>query len=117
MWCGSRCRPAVCAGALRRYFERRGDRLQLANRHRPIFNLTISNVPGPPFPLYSFGARLVADYPMGPIFDGALNITVMSHLGSMFFGLVACREAVDDVWFLAGALEESLQELVRAASA
>ena len=58
--------PALLGRAARLY-----SRMQLANLHRPVFNVTISNVPGPPFPLYSAGARLVANYPMGPIFDGA----------------------------------------------
>jgi len=103
--------PAVAALAARLY-----SRTKLADRHRPFFNLTISNVPGPPFPLYSFGARLVANYPLGPIFDGgALNITVMSYMGSMCFGLVACPEAVDDVWSIAAALVDSLDELKKAA--
>ena len=50
--------PAVAARAARLY-----SRMRLADRHRPVFNVTISNVPGPPFPLYSAGARLVAYYP------------------------------------------------------
>src|SRR6266487_2378495 len=65
--------PAVFARAVSLY-----SRMKLADRHRPIHNLVISNVPGPPFPLYFAGARLLAIYPMGPIFDGAaLNLTVM----------------------------------------
>ena len=105
--------PAVAARAARFY-----SRLQLASRHRPFFNLTISNVPGPMFPLYSYGSKVVASYPIGPIFDGgALNITVMSYLGQMFFGLNACREAVPDVDAIAYDIEGELQELMKAASA
>ncbi len=71
--------------------------MKIADRHRPLFNVTISNVPGPPFPLYSAGARMVAMYPMGPIMDGgALNMTVMSYMDTMNFGLVACRETVSE---------------------
>ena len=84
--------------------------------HRPAFNVTISNVPGPPFPLYSAGARLVANYPVGPIFDGAgLNMTVMSYQDSMDFGLLACPDVLADVWSLADGLADALAELTKAA--
>ena len=64
----------------------------------PLFNVVISNVPGPPVPLYLAGARVMGVWPMGPIIDGAgLNITVMSYLGSVNFGLVACREVAPDL--------------------
>jgi diacylglycerol O-acyltransferase len=72
----------------------------------------ISNVPGPQFPLYCAGARLVANYPVSVITDGlGLNITVMSYCGSLDFGIVADREQMPDVGKLMGWLEESLAEL------
>jgi WS/DGAT/MGAT family acyltransferase len=105
--------PAVAARAARLYSN-----MKLADRHRPLFNVTISNVPGPDFPLYSAGARMVAMYPMGPITDGgALNITVMSYMGKMCFGLVACRETIPDVWSIATGLQTALDELKKAADA
>jgi diacylglycerol O-acyltransferase len=104
--------PAVAARAARLYSN-----MKIADRHNPLFNVTISNVPGPNFPLYCAGARMVAMYPMGPIFDGAgLNITVMSYMGSMHFGLVACRETVARVWDIAHHLGDSLEQLVKAAA-
>ncbi|HVF74270.1 MAG TPA: wax ester/triacylglycerol synthase family O-acyltransferase [Acidimicrobiales bacterium] len=103
--------PAVAARAARLYSN-----MRMADRHTPLFNLTISNVPGPNFPLYSAGARMVAMYPMGPIFDGAaLNITVMSYMGQMNFGLLACRETVPRVWDIAQYLGDALEELKKAA--
>ncbi|HEV7886082.1 MAG TPA: wax ester/triacylglycerol synthase family O-acyltransferase [Acidimicrobiales bacterium] len=103
--------PAVAARAARLYSS-----MRLADRHNPFFNVTISNVPGPGFPLYSAGARMVAMYPMGPIADGGgLNITVMSYMGQMFFGLVACRETVPKVWNIAHYLNDALEELKKAA--
>jgi hypothetical protein len=55
---------------------------------------------------------------MGPIFDGGgLNITLMSYMDSLDFGLVACSDVVDDVWFIAEALTEALDELTKAADA
>ena len=104
--------PGLMARAARLY-----SRTKMADRHRPLFNLTISNIPGPPFPLYSAGARLIAYYPMGPIFDGGgLNITVMSYMDRMDFGLVACRDTVPDVWDIAHGLTDALEELKKAAS-
>lgn len=103
--------PAVAARAARLYSS-----MRLADRHNPLLNVTISNVPGPNFPLYSAGSRMVAMYPMGPIADGGgLNITVMSYMGQMFFGLVACRETVPKVWNVAHYLNDSLEELKKAA--
>jgi diacylglycerol O-acyltransferase / wax synthase len=90
-------------------------RLGLADRHRPIHNLVISNVPGPPFPLYYAGARLVAAYPMGPVMQGAgLNVTVMSYMDNVDVGFMACRELVPDVWDLPGYVDEAMAELLAA---
>jgi WS/DGAT/MGAT family acyltransferase len=103
--------PALAARAARLY-----SRTKVADRTRPLFNVTISNVPGPNFPLYSAGARMVAMYPMGPIADGAaLNITVMSYMGSVYFGLVADRDSVPQVWDLARNVDAALVELKKAA--
>lgn len=105
--------PALAARAARLY-----SRMKAADRHRPLFNVVISNVPGPPFPLYCAGMRLVAYYPMGPIFDGiGVNITVMSYQDSMDFGLLACRETIPDVATLADGLHVSMEELAKAAAA
>lgn len=105
--------PAVFGRAMRLYA-----RMGLADRHRPVFNLTISNVPGPPFPLYSAGAKLEANYPLGPILDGsALNITVMSLEDKLDFGLLACPDVVDDVWTISDGLGTALDELLTAADA
>jgi diacylglycerol O-acyltransferase len=105
--------PAIAGRAARLY-----SRTRMADRHRPLFNVTISNVPGPPFPLYSAGARLVANYPLGPIFHGGgLNMTVMSYLDQLDFGLLACPDLLPDVWALADGLSESLAELSKAADA
>jgi WS/DGAT/MGAT family acyltransferase len=105
--------PSVAARA-----ARLASSMRVMERVNPIFNLTISNVPGPPFPLYSAGARMVAMYPMGPIADGAaLNITVMSYMGTMYFGLVGCREVVPDVGVIAAHVDDALDELRKAAGA
>src|SRR4029079_16885426 len=105
--------PALAGRAARLY-----SRTRMADRHRPLFNVTISNVPGPPFPLYSVGARMVAHYPMGPIADGGgLNITVMSYLDQLDFGLVACKDLIPNVWSIAEGLGAALEDLKKAATA
>ena len=104
--------PAVAARAARLY-----SRVQGSGRLRPPFNTVISNVPGPNVPLYMAGGRLVAWYPMGPIADGqGLNMTVMSYLGTIHFGLVACPELVPDVQRLADHVVDALEELQKAAA-
>ncbi len=71
--------------------------LRLAEKHPVVHNLVISNVPGPPVPLYFMGARINALYPLGPVFHGAgLNITVMSNAGEVHVGAIACRESVPE---------------------
>jgi WS/DGAT/MGAT family acyltransferase len=86
--------------------------MNLADSHRVIHNLVISNVPGPPFPLYLAGAELVAAYPMGPIIDGAgLNITVLSYRDHVDIGFLADRDLVPDVWDLAALVQPAFDEL------
>ncbi len=89
--------------------------MNLANVHRPVHNLIVSNVPGPPFPLYFAGAEAVAAYPMGPVMEGCgLNVTVFSYIDSVDIGFMVDRELVPDVWDLAQAVEPALDELVAA---
>jgi diacylglycerol O-acyltransferase / wax synthase len=91
--------------------------MRLSERHPVVHNLIISNVPGPPIPLYFNGAKLVGLYPLGPIMDGAgLNLTVLSNMDSVGFGFISCRELVPDVWDLAEAVPDALAELVAAAN-
>jgi diacylglycerol O-acyltransferase len=90
--------------------------LRLAERHRPIHSLVISNVPGPDFPLYMGGAVIVAAYPLGPVMDGAgLNITAMSYRGVLNWGLIACSESVPGLELIAAAIPDALDELRAAA--
>ena len=91
-------------------------RFKMLERLPPLHNVIVSNFPGPAFPLFFSGARMVAAYPMGPVMDSApLNITVQSYMGTMFFGLVACRDAVPEVWDVAEYLDDALNELSKAA--
>ena len=82
---------------------------------RPQWNVVVSNVPGPQFPLYCAGARLVAHYPVSVITDGlGLNITAMSYDGHVDVGIIADRDQMPDVWQLIGWLDDSLAELEKA---
>lgn len=90
--------------------------LRLAERHRVVHNLVISNVPGPPMPLYLLGARVDGLYPLGPVFHGAgLNLTVMSNAGRLHVGALACRETVPDVDALVAWFPAELAALAAAA--
>lgn len=86
--------------------------LRLADRHPVVHNLVISNVPGPPVPLFFAGARIESLYALGPVFHGAgLNITVVSTAGSLNVGVIACRQAVPQVDDLVGRFAEELVDL------
>jgi WS/DGAT/MGAT family acyltransferase len=99
--------PAVFSRAARATF-----RLATSSPGRPTWNLVISNVPGPQFPLYMAGAELQANYPVSVITDGmGLNITVMSYRGRMDFGIVADRDQMSDVQCLIDWLGDELEAL------
>jgi diacylglycerol O-acyltransferase / wax synthase len=83
-----------------------------------LFNLFVSNVPGPQLPLYIAGARVEGIYPVSAVTDmtGGLNITLFSYDGALDFGLIACREMVPDVWNLIGYLQDAMADMVALAS-
>ncbi|MGO9962736.1 MAG: WS/DGAT/MGAT family O-acyltransferase [Acidimicrobiales bacterium] len=100
--------PALIGGVARLISSTR-----LFDHVRPAFNVTISNIPGPPFPMFLAGARVTAAYPLGPVVEGAgLNITVMSYCDSMYFGLNGCRATVSGIEDLPSMITESLDELL-----
>jgi len=88
--------------------------LKLATMPGLLFNLFVSNVPGPQLPLYIAGARVKGIYPVSAVTDmtGGLNITLFSYDGNLDFGLIACREMVPDVWHVIGYLQQALDEMV-----
>jgi len=86
--------------------------LRLAEKHPVVHNLVISNVPGPPIPLYFMGAEIRALVPLGPVFHGAgVNVTVMSNNGKIHVGVIACRESMPDVDDLARRFPAELARL------
>jgi WS/DGAT/MGAT family acyltransferase len=88
-------------------------RLQARQR---LFNLVVTNVPGPQAPLYMLGRKLDALFPMVPLAENtALGIAIMSYNGQLNFGLVADFDALRDLDTLAEELRGSIEELVAAA--
>jgi hypothetical protein len=76
------------------------------------FNLGISNVPGPPEPLYMNGSRLDALFPLSLLLHGnALNITCVSYAGTLNFGFTGARDNLPHLQHLAVYMGEALDEL------
>ena len=99
--------PLVVAAAARLYVG-----LHLASRAPAIVNLLVSNVPGPPVTLYFGGARLLALYPLGPVYDGVgLNVTVVSSADTIGFGFVTCPDVISDIDALAAAITDEFTKL------
>ncbi|PKK12400.1 wax ester/triacylglycerol synthase family O-acyltransferase [Thermomonospora sp. CIF 1] len=100
--------PAPLAGPLLRLAlqARPGEYL------RPV-NLLVSNVPGPDFPLYLRGARVLGYFPISVVSDltGGLNITVLSYDGKLDVGIVTCRQMIPDPWEIMDHLDDALGEL------
>jgi len=81
--------------------------------HSPVYNLILSNVPGPRAQLYFLGCKVDTMYPLGPIIGGAgLNITVMSFNGDLGVGIIACPDLLPDLWDIADAFPDALKELL-----
>ncbi|MGH2983561.1 MAG: WS/DGAT/MGAT family O-acyltransferase [Solirubrobacterales bacterium] len=92
-----------------------GQAARLQSRQR-FFNLVVTNVPGPQFPLFLMGRRMLRVFPMVPLAKRqALCVGVMSYDGQVNFGLIGDYDAMADLDELGGDLEASLVELVEAA--
>src|SRR3954470_8170988 len=88
-------------------------RLQSAQR---AFNVVVTNVPGPQFPLYMLGRKLLRMYPQVPLVrNTALGIAIMSYDGTLNFGLLGDYDALPDLDDLAAALRDAVAELAAAA--
>jgi len=109
-------RLADVAGFAPTTFHALGARVAAAQPWRS-FNLVITNVPGPQFPLYAAGARMLESYPVPPLLPGhALAIGVTSYDGGLYFGINADFDALPDVGVLGQCITEALEELVESAS-
>ncbi|WP_431895396.1 WS/DGAT/MGAT family O-acyltransferase [Nonomuraea sp. bgisy101] len=85
----------------------------LVGQTAPPINVGISNVPGPQFPLYVCGARLLTHYPVSVITDvsGGVNITCFSYDGSLDVGVVTDRDMIPDAWEITDRIRDALDEL------
>jgi hypothetical protein len=84
----------------------------------PVANLVISNVPGPQVPLYLSGAKMATFYPVSIIVHGiALNVTVQTYCGAIYFGVIACKKAVPNLHKLTDAIGSAFDELAALAEA
>lgn len=89
---------------------------QVAGAIPPTQNLVISNVPGPPVPLYIAGAQVKGIYPFGPLIEGSgINLTVLSNMGNMDVGVIACPDTVPDLWQIIDGFIAAVAELREAA--
>ena len=80
---------------------------------RRLFNLVVTNVPGPQVPLYAAGGRVLEVFPVVPLLRGqALSIGITSYDGQVFFGLNADRDSMGDVDLLADLIEQEVGQLL-----
>jgi diacylglycerol O-acyltransferase len=94
-----------------------GQAARLQPRQR-FFNMVVTNVPGPQFPLYLMGRRLEATFPMVPLAKRqAVCFGIMSYDGQVNFGLIGDYDAMADLDLLAGDLEDSLTAMAEASGA
>jgi diacylglycerol O-acyltransferase / wax synthase len=90
--------------------------LGLANYIKPVINTVVTNVPGPPVPIYSCGAKLISMHGLICLLDGmALGHVVQSYVDQATIGFTACRKAMPDPEFYAKCLQDSFEEYARAA--
>ncbi|MBD0280956.1 MAG: wax ester/triacylglycerol synthase family O-acyltransferase [Thermoleophilaceae bacterium] len=88
---------------------------RLSSRQR-LFNLVVTNVPGPQFPLYLLGRPMLEIFPMVPLArNQGLGVAILSYDGSINFGLVGDYDLLWDLDDLAGDIRESLEQLADAA--
>jgi len=103
--------PSTTTGLMASAYSRYG----LAKHLPPLFNTVITNVPGPNFPLYSMGSRMVASFGLGPIAHGlGLFQPVIGYNGQITISAISCREMMPDPSFYCDCLTESFEELKKA---
>jgi WS/DGAT/MGAT family acyltransferase len=102
---------ALLTGGARVYSD-----LRLGALHPPLFNTIVSNMAGPPIPLYLAGARVSGIYPLGPLLaNTGLNVTVLSRTGELDVGVIACPDLIPDVAAVTEGFTAAVEEMLLAA--
>jgi diacylglycerol O-acyltransferase / wax synthase len=93
-------------------------RLGIADVMKPVFNTVVTNVPGPPVPIYSSGAQLVSMHGLLCLTDGlGLGHVVQSYCAQATIGFTACRKVMPDPEFYSECLQASFDEMIAALAA
>ncbi len=101
--------PVIISTAIRAVYAS-----NLMTRMPMRVNTLISNVPGPPFPIYACGARVLGIYPSSIILEGmGVNATVFSYLDRVDFGIHVDPDLVPDPWAIAESVPDALAELMK----
>ncbi|HEX7058377.1 MAG TPA: wax ester/triacylglycerol synthase family O-acyltransferase [Solirubrobacterales bacterium] len=83
-----------------------------------LFNMLVTNFPGPQMPFFVLGRELIGVYPVGFLAQGhAMGVAILSYNGKMHFGLLADRDTVGDLEPIARYIEDAIDELRTAAAA
>jgi len=100
--------PSAIAGPTARI----SGRLGMTDRMSPMYNCSVTNVPGPRVPLYFQGAKMLINYGMGPVMDGVgiFNI-INSYCEEFSLSFTSCREMIPDPAFYAECIQNSFDEL------
>jgi diacylglycerol O-acyltransferase len=103
--------PPNTTAAIARFYSA----LRLADRGPVVHNVVISNVAGPPIPIHLAGAKVTGLYPLGPVLEGpGLNITVVSYMDRVGFGIIGCSENIPDLADLGAAFPAAVKEILEA---
>ena len=102
--------PAILSRAIKTAY-----RTNLMTRMPMRINTVVSNVPGPPVPLYMCGGKVVGVFPSSVILEGmGLNVTVFSYLDRVDFGILVDPDLVPDIWVLANEVKGAITDLMEA---
>ncbi|MEM1322627.1 MAG: wax ester/triacylglycerol synthase family O-acyltransferase [Bacteroidota bacterium] len=100
--------PSEVGALASRFYTQMG----LSNMHKPFFNVIITNVPGPPIPLYMNGFKVLHHYGLGVTFEGiGLMIVVFSYNGILSICATSCEDIMPDVDKFALYIRDGLDEL------